>query len=293
MKGKIILIVLVTLCTRHNSFSQENTLKIMTYNIWNGFDWGKDTERRSNLVDWVDSQKTDIIALQELCNYTPEKLAEDAKGWGHDYSVLLKTTCYSVGLTSKYPIEVKERIIDNMWHGALQCKTAGVDIFVIHFWPGDRKYIEEIAIVLERLKKVRTENSNYIVLGDFNAQSPMDADLYTAEKGFLSVLREKKKDPTFQIDYEAMSTLLAFPLIDVTQMFTRGVVERGTAPGLILGPVNKETSKELVARLNRIDYILTSPELGKKCTGSTVHNGENNWFLSDHYPVTAEFNLEE
>ena len=265
----------------------------MTYNIWNGFDWGKDTERRSNLVDWVDSQKTDIIALQELCNYTPEKLAEDAKGWGHDYSVLLKTTCYSVGLTSKYPIEVKERIIDNMWHGALQCKTAGVDIFVIHFWPGDRKYIEEIAIVLERLKKVRTENSNYIVLGDFNAQSPMDADLYTAEKGFLSVLREKKKDPTFQIDYEAMSTLLAFPLIDVTQMFTRGVVERGTAPGLILGPVNKETSKELVARLNRIDYILTSPELGKKCTGSTVHNGENNWFLSDHYPVTAEFNLEE
>lgn len=69
-----------------------------------------------------------LVGLQELCNYTPEKLQEDAEKWGHNYLILLKEQGYSVGLTSKFPIEVKEKIFDGMHHGALHCKTAGIDI---------------------------------------------------------------------------------------------------------------------------------------------------------------------
>ena len=65
-------------------FAQQpnETVKIMTYNIWNGYDFGKDENRRAKLVDWVNSQNITIVGLQELVNYTPEKLKEDAKNWG-------------------------------------------------------------------------------------------------------------------------------------------------------------------------------------------------------------------
>ena len=68
---------------------------MISYNIWNGFDWGKDVERKTNFIDWVNVQKPDVFALQELCGYTQEMLLEDAKKWGHNYAELLKT-CQSI-----------------------------------------------------------------------------------------------------------------------------------------------------------------------------------------------------
>ncbi|WP_296705627.1 endonuclease/exonuclease/phosphatase family protein [Algoriphagus sp.] len=67
-----------------SGFSQEaeNPLKVMTYNIWNGFDWGKDTTRQEKLIQWVKAQDPDVLALQELCDYTVDKLKIDAAKWG-------------------------------------------------------------------------------------------------------------------------------------------------------------------------------------------------------------------
>lgn len=46
---------------------------------------------------------------------------------------------------------------------------------------------------------------------------------------------------------------------------------------------------KLPDRLERIDYILVSREL-KELTGEAdVHNGDDTWYLSDHYPVSATF----
>ncbi|MCK5705203.1 MAG: hypothetical protein KAI29_28830, partial [Cyclobacteriaceae bacterium] len=134
MRNFLILLVLLSLSS--NTFSQQNTLKVITYNIWNGYDWGNDEDRRSQMNNWIDDQKPSIVALQELCKYTSEKLKEDARSWGHEHSVLLKTSGYSVGLTSEFPIEIKEKIMEDMHHGALHCKTNGIDVFVIHFSPG-------------------------------------------------------------------------------------------------------------------------------------------------------------
>ena len=117
-----------------------DTLKVLTYNIWNGFDWGKDTQRRDNTHQWIDSKTPDIVALQELCGYTPEKLAKEAKKWGHSYSVLLKNKGYSVGLTSNRPIELKEKVFDNLWHGMLHCKTWDIDFFCSSFESGRQRF---------------------------------------------------------------------------------------------------------------------------------------------------------
>ncbi len=147
-----IIITLFLLVLNGIGQEKEQPFKVITYNIWNGFDWGKDDARRAELTNWVREQFPTIVGLEELCKYTPEKLQEDAKKWGHEYSVLLKETGYSVGLTSKFPIEVNEKILDGMHHGALHCRTAGIDVFVIHLSPSSyKKRRGEANIILQKM----------------------------------------------------------------------------------------------------------------------------------------------
>ena len=184
-----------------------------------------------------------------------------------------------------------------MHHGGLHCNTKGIDVFVIHFHPGSYpRRREEVAIVLEKLKGVRADNDKYIVLGDFNSQSPMDADLYDPGGTLLKRLRESNKDKPLKgnlfhgnLDYAVMSSFLAFPMIDVCQKYTSGIKERGSFPGRVLGDLHNESEEELIDRMERIDYIMVSPELADNCINAKVCNGEENYYLSDHYPVYAEF----
>jgi len=300
---KRIIILLAVLVFPLFTFSQNNekNLRVMTYNIWNGFDWGKDNVRKEEWRNWMNKEKPDVVALQELCDYTPKKLAEDAKSWGHDYSVLLKKTGYSVGLTSKYPIEVKEKIIKGMHHGALHCKTNGIDFLVVHLHPGSiLRRREETKKLLDKLEHIKAENTKYIVLGDFNSHSPFDADLYTTDGFVVSNLRESDEDKGLdgncdngQPDYAVIAGFLSSPLYDVTRNFTSGMTERGSFPARVLFLEKNETEEHLLSRLERIDYILVSPELNTKCVNAKVCNGEENWYLSDHYPVIADFNLQD
>lgn len=293
--GTCILLFLLLLSVQLKSQTKE-AIKVISYNIWNGYDWGKDEHRRAELVNWVKEQNPDMVGLQELCNYTSGKLAEDANGWGHKYSVLLKTTGYSVGLTSKFPIEVVEKIRGKMHHGALHCRTNGIDVFVVHFSPSSyKKRREEAKIIIQKLAAVALINRHYLVMGDFNAHSPYDADLYKN-----NVVRDRTRKSEAgkgdkgnlangEIDFAVLSSLLGFPLIDICQKYSQGMAERGSFPARSLEKVNQETEEELTNRMERIDYILVSEELGKNAVSGQVHNGESNWYLSDHYPVSVEF----
>jgi len=295
---KVQLIILFILLICFSSFSQES-VKVITYNIWNGFEWGKDTTRKANFLAWMKLQQPNVVALQELCGYTPEMLAEDAKEWGHPYSVLLKTTGYPVGLTSQYPIKIKARIMDGMGHGALHCQTRGIDFLVVHLHPGSvQRRQEEANILLTTLKNISLKNSKYIVLGDFNAHSPFDADLYKSNGYLLNRLRKDDKGKGIsgnlaygELDYSVISSFLGTSLIDVVQKQTQGLKERGSYPTRVFEPLTEDTDEQIASRMERIDYILVSPMLAGKCVKAKVCNGEENWYLSDHYPVVAEFKL--
>lgn len=274
-----------------------DSLKVMTYNIWNGFDWGKDTLRRIKLQDWVNEQEPTVLALQELNNYTPQKLKVDARSWGHKYAVLLKESGYSVGLTSAFPIQIKEKIQTGLHHGALHCETAGIDFLVVHLHPGSiSRRMEESEILLQKLEEIKRRTDHFFVLGDFNAHSPFDAHLYEPDGYFMNRLRKNNKGKRSsgnlimgELDYSVMASFLAFPLYDVVRNKTTGMAERGTFPGRVLGHVTDETTSQLISRIERIDYILVSPSLKKHTMNAEVHNGEENWMLSDHYPVSATF----
>ncbi|MGQ7869106.1 endonuclease/exonuclease/phosphatase family protein [Sunxiuqinia sp. sy24] len=302
MTSRLLLLLAILLGATNSGFSQspKDQLKVISYNIWNGFDWGKDATRRVELQQWMAEQQPDVVALQELCMYTPEKLEEDAKSWGHPYSVLLKTTGYSVGLTSRFPIELNEKLFEGLHHGALHCQTNGVDFLVVHLHPGSiQRRRDECQLLTSKIEAIREQNSRFMVLGDFNAHSPYDADLYDQNGPLLTRMKKGDKGKGLEgnlingdFDYAVISSFLALPLGDVVRKHTQGIAQRGSFPGRALGVVNNESPDELDARLERIDYILVSPEMEEQCIDAWVANGKPNWKLSDHYPVVAIFRVD-
>ncbi len=294
---KFNFLFLVIFLAADHVYNQEVEVSILTYNILNGFDWGKDTARQANLVKWVRDQSPDVIALQELCDFTQEKLEQLARKWGHHHALLLKEEGYPIGLTSNEPIELKERVLDDLWHGMLHCKTWGIDFYVVHLSPADWQFRrKEAQIITEKIRAGAVENDKYIVLGDFNAHSPLDGDfdlkypyqLERTRKGDLNNDKYKNlRNGSF--DYSVMASFLALPLIDVCLPHVP-MDDRTTSPT----PVNVPkwlTAEEMSKTKSRIDFILVSPALEPMCVGAAIHNALPTHHLSDHYPVSAKFRL--
>lgn len=298
LKAAIILVFLVSFVFSQDKDKNQSkkAFKVMSYNIWNGFEWGKDEDRHQKFIKWINSKKPDVLALQELCGYTEEKLAKDAKQWGHDYALIIKTDGYPVGLTSNKPIELQEKAREGLWHGMLHAKTWGIDFFVVHLSPADRDFrYKETAIISKKVQNIK--NENYIVLGDFNARSPFDGDHImindiSLKRIQISDAKNEKHNNLMdqQFDYSVISKFLAIPLIDVTQRFVPDK-ERFTFPTkALIGTWH--TNESVVDNRGRIDYILTSRSLGMKCSEVKIFNDESTTLLSDHFPLMAEFEIE-
>jgi len=292
------MVLMILIFAAHSSAQQQGsrTLKIMTYNIWNGFEWGRDTLRRQKCIQWIKGQEPDVLALQELCGYTEEQLKEDAAKWGHAYVQLLKTEGYPTALTSNRPIELKERIVEPFWHGLLHCKTYGIDFYVVHLSPADCNIrLDEARLIAGRIKK--SNKDAYIILGDFNSYSPFDG--YWLEKN--SHLRERSRQSSNsnysnlrrgEFDYSVISQFLACPAIDVC-LGRIDLQEAFTFPTPALVGKFDHTPETIVQYRVRIDYILASPALAKACKKAVVFNQAETHLLSDHFPLMAEFNLDQ
>lgn len=292
-----LLLVLLFVCPSLTSYAQEavspRTLRVLSYNIWNGFDWGKDTLRHQQFISWATFQKPDVFALQELCGYTQEQLESDAKSWGHEYALILKEDGYPVGITSRWPIKLKGKHREGLWHGMLHVETGGIDFFVVHLSPADWQFRNrEARMITQQLDAIT--NDQYLVLGDFNAHSPMDADLDRDRKSLLA--RRKLSDANSEKhqnlrhgywDYTVLSLFLGQGLVDIAMPFT-APSERFSYPTPALTNI-WQTASEIQRHQERIDFILASPTLAKQCVYSRVLNGPETAELSDHYPVVADF----
>jgi endonuclease/exonuclease/phosphatase family metal-dependent hydrolase len=292
---RFFLIMACFLC--FSAQAQKDTLKVISYNIWNGFDFRKDLERQSKTIDWLKSKAPDVVALQELCGYNEKTLLEDAKKWGHNYAVLLKESCHSVGLTSSKPIHLKEKVREYLWHGLLHCETFGIDFFVVHLSPKDYEFrMKETAIIRSLVSESSSES--YMVLGDFNAQSPFDGD---RDLNFPMALENKRQSDKENLkyntladgefDYSVMSQFLSIPLIDIVQRYV-APINRYTVPAKArIGPGRSDMELERDKR--RIDFIMVSRKLALQCVNADVFNGEDTDTLSDHYPIMGEFIIDK
>ncbi len=60
---KIVSIALLCMLLANGIFAQNRALKVIAYNVWNDYDWGKNNDRRTKVINWLYEQKPDIVAL--------------------------------------------------------------------------------------------------------------------------------------------------------------------------------------------------------------------------------------
>lgn len=260
-------------------------LRIISYNVWYGF--SKVPERKVNWITWMNEQAPDIVSLQELNGYTDQKLAEDAKAYGHEYSVLLKEKGFPTGITSRYPIDDIYRITEGFHHGLLRVRIQEMYIYVIHLHPSNcltRK--AEIIQILQDIEKLPSD-SKVILAGDFNTFSPIDSVYYAHgrlepffdERDSLYV--EKNLDNR-QLDYSVIQEVLDFGLIDLEASFRDSSYHfSGSFPTLI----EKEGEH---GDQRRLDYVFASRNLAKKFTNAAIINSDATSILSDHLPLVVD-----
>jgi exodeoxyribonuclease-3 len=165
---------------------------------------------------------------------------------------------------------------------------------VVHFSPFSHvKRHEEAGIILSKLDEIRKQQNKYIVLGDFNAVSPFDAEFYKGKDAMMEAMKASEEQHDHvrnllngELEYGAIGAYLGFPLIDVVQKYTNSLDERISCPTQVF---EKEKGEGRHINSKRIDYILVSPELAKDCKNAFVANKADTWYLSDHYPVVAVF----
>lgn len=272
-------------------------IRVMTYNIMDGYDWGKDTVREKNAAEFIASEHPDVVALEELCGFTEAKLKAFAKKWGHNYAVILKENGYPVGITSDKPIIVKMKMIDEgLGHGMLHVITQGIDFFVVHLSPDYyQNRLKEAHLITTYMKYVlKREDSLYVVLGDFNSHSPFDAFLDKERPMLLKMYQrdDAKGENNLmydQYDYSVIATFLSYPLVDVCERMVAAKDRFSYPTPILLGHYRKPG--QLVPTRERIDYILTSPGLAKVCSFATIVNSGVVDKLSDHFPVITDFTL--
>ena len=265
-------------------------LRVISYNIWNGFE--HDASRRANFINWIKGQQPDILAMTELVGFTEKDLGQLASEYGHKYYAIVKEEGYPVGFTSNEPITVVKKQVEGFWHGMLHVKTHGLDMIVTHLSPHDWKFrLKEAQMLTSYIQDNQLDNC--MVMGDFNAYSPFDADWGETHAQLIENMQKwdaeqeayrNMRDGRF--DYSVLSKFLSIGLTDICRLYVPAD-KRTTFPAAFLyGWQHGDTRLHGIGE--RLDYILVSPSLVSRCLDARIHNGIETEGISDHYPVSVD-----
>ncbi|MBI0094964.1 MULTISPECIES: endonuclease/exonuclease/phosphatase family protein [Gilliamella] len=268
------------------SLEDAKDLKIISYNVYNGMKLDE-SEGKQKFIDWAKMQDADIIAWQEMNFFTREKLEKFAASYGHNYAVLLKEApddpaSFPVAITSKYPIVNVNKVVDNLWHGALYADVGNYHFVITHmnpFWTSKR--IDEINLIIDSIKYSTDPKGKWIIAGDLNSFSPADKTEYDNSKLLEDIKDKQKKRPILdnlvngQLSYTVQQNLLDAGYIDALKLKNKQFIS--TAPTKVF---YDQASTPL-----RYDYIYVSPKLKKDVIDVKVLKDEFTDTYSDHYPV--------
>lgn len=260
-------------------------MKIISYNILEGMAADPTPDKR-NFIEWVRIQNADIMALQEANRFTQESLDRLAQAYGHPYALLSKETGYPVAITSRYPIEHPQIVLEPMTHGCLLAEVAGYHIVVLHLDPFSyRKRQKELSLVLNIIEKGKcfSGEENWILTGDFNSFSPTDQTAYTDNRYRDRILEQPPENPhrnnlnAGEIDYSIHRRLLDKGYIDALKTKYPDFIHTYPTRRFY-------TPKEEPVWI-RYDYIYLSADLQEKIITVDPIRDPFTEYYSDHYPI--------
>ena len=236
----------------------------------------------------VKKHAPDVLALQGLQNYTAERLSAEAAEWGHSYTVFFakgRARALPLGLTSRRPIAIQEKLGRDMSHGLLHGRTYGIEFLTLQLSgeDGEERRAESKRIVF-RIQQLMQSGREAIVLGDFNAFSPFDATLYACGR------REARQPgiaaPDKGSDYSVMSLYLGCRLVDLGAQAPGAAADRLTW----FAPKGWRTPLQTVPSYSRgrIDYILATPSVAARAGRCRVLSGERDRSGSGHQPIVVD-----
>lgn len=279
------LLLIFSFAWRTN-FAQNKGLRLITYNILEGMKLDTSADK-PNFVNWLKQMDPDVLALQEVTNFTQASLEKLAQSYGHPYAVLLiEGEKYPVALTSKYPIVDVQKVSDNMDRGYIMARIQDVHVVCLHFTPFDyRKRAQEVDLLLSHLH-AQPAKQPWIIMGDFNTVSPADSATYSDGRMVANYRAYEKKYPPIQklsngqLDYTVIGKILANGFTDALKT---------TTPAFIKTVHPKRFEPKTGSDVpSRIDFIFVSRHLVKKIAAARVLVDDFTDNYSDHYPVLMD-----
>ena len=264
---RAFLILILSAACALPAFAEK--IRVISFNILEGMKTDT-TPGKQVFVDWMKKQAPDILALQECNKFTQKTLEELALSYGHPYAVIVKEKGYPTGLTSKYPITDIQKITNNMTHGFILARVKDFNIVVLHLNPHSyEKRRAEMAQILGTIAVVPSQE-RWMVMGDFNAVSPLDKANYADGKVLEDFQRASTASTNLikgkALDFVVQQKVLDFGLKDAGKMM--------------------DSRHEITGK--RIDFIYVSKDLAPKVKTARFLVDDFTTAYSDHSPVLLE-----
>ena len=240
--------------------------------------------RLPHVLEWLTAHSPDVLMLQEIKQLTEMFPQDELAAAGYTSLANGQKTYNGVAVISKeepQDPDLELPGLDDPQRRVLAVTIGGVRVINLYVPNGSEVGSEKYQYKLGWLRALRDylaaqleKYDNLVVLGDFNI-APADEDVYDPEKWGEAILCSP-------LERAALSDLLDLGLADVFRKFDQP---------------EKSFSwwdyRAAMFRRNaglRIDLILTSDPMTKRCTASYIDREPRTWERpSDHAPVVAEF----
>ena len=255
-------------------------MKIATWNV------NSMNVRQPHVVEWLQTHEPDVLVLQEIKQVTEKFPADDLQTIGYHSIASGQKTYNGVAVISKIP--ATDPITDfpdfDDPQRRILASTVG-DVRVIDLYipngsvVGSEKYeykLGWLASLRRFLEEEMKTHQKLVVLGDFNI-APADEDVHDPERWGDGILCSPK-------ERSALRNLTDLGLTDVFRKFEH---PEKTFSWWDYRAAGFRRNAGL-----RIDLILTSDVMTKRCTSCYVDKEPRAWERpSDHAPVVAEFDV--
>ncbi|MGB1800138.1 MAG: exodeoxyribonuclease III [Gammaproteobacteria bacterium] len=240
--------------------------------------------RLPHVLQWLESEKPDVLALQETKSIDENFPVEEINNAGYQVSFIGQKTYNGVATICKSSIETIATSIpdyEDEQRRVLATNTEGVTVLNLYIPNGSEidsdKYrykLEWFSKLHPFIKQLQKENDRLIILGDFNI-APEDQDVHNPEAWAGGILVSPAERDEFE-------KLLSHGMKDCFRLFDQ---EEKSFSWWDYRAAAFRRGRGL-----RIDHILASESLADSCRACYIDKEPRKLERpSDHTPVVAEF----